>query len=403
MMKILSVSANYPDEYHLWAPWNKRANLAISKLANVEIEVVSPRPYSLPFKFFPYHNMCKIPLREKEEEGMVHYPRFFYLVPKRFFYGITGNFYRSSVSKYVFQNITKPDLVHSHHVYPDGYGMISICKKWGIPLVVDIHGDSLFTRWLNHRILNKKVMKTLNFSGKIICISKNIYSLSRKIGLDEEKLEYIPLGVDIDKFKPRSKDKIREEFSVKENHIILFVGNLNSKKGVYYLLEAFSHVLSKINQKNFVRLVIVGDGPDKKGLLHKSQMLGIKNSITFTGILTGETLWKWYSLSDIFILPSLTEGKPTVINEAMASECAIIATQVGGIPEQVRDGYNGFLVEPKNPDILAKKIIYLLDNENEIIRMGKNSRKRIIEKGWTWEGYAEKVIRVYKDVLYKGD
>ena len=79
----------------------------------------------------------------------------------------------------------------------------------------------------------------------------------------------------------------------------------------------------------------------------------------------------------------------------------IISTNVSGIPEQVKDGYNGFLVEPKDSNMLTEKITCLLNNEDEMIKMGKNSRKRIIEKDWTWEGYARKVKKVYDSVAEK--
>jgi len=334
-MNVLLISSNYPDVFHLWAPWNKRANLAISKINSVKIEVVAPRPLSLPFKFFPYSEMGKVPLVESAEEGIVHYPRFLYPLPKQIFYPFTGDFYRYSVSKYVLKNLEKQDLIHSHHVYPDAYGIISICKKWHIPLIVDIHGDAMFTTKLNQKVFRKKYIETLNFSSKIICISKNIYSLARKNKLDEGKLEIIPLGVDIDKFKPRNKEKIREEFEIKERIIALFVGQLIKRKDVGTLLKAVSK-LDDVCRKE-IKVVIIGSGPDANNLFYLINELDIADIVTLIGQVPEEELLKWYSIADIFVLPSLSEGRPTVINEAMASECAIVAADVSGIPEQIID------------------------------------------------------------------
>ncbi|MCD4664982.1 MAG: glycosyltransferase family 4 protein, partial [Bacteroidales bacterium] len=98
-------------------------------------------------------------------------------------------------------------------------------------------------------------------------------------------------------------------------------------------------------------------------------------------------------------LPSLAEGRPNVIYEAMASECPIVATNVGGIPEQVKNGYNGFLVEPQDFETFAARISYLLDDDEFRIAMGENGRKRLIEKGWTWDNYAKKVLDIYKQVV----
>lgn len=399
-IQVLMVSANYPNAYHLWAPWNKYANVAISKVNTVKIDIVVPRPISLPFSFFPYHEMSKIPRMETAEEGMIYHPRFLYLLPKKIFYGVTGNFFRYSISKYISQNFLKPDIIHAHHVYLDGYGVMPICKKWDMPLVVDIHGDSIFTDDSDFRIVNKRILSTLDFADKIICVSENLYSLAKKAGLNEEKLRYIPLGIDMNKFKPRDKETIRKEFNINEEKIVLFVGQITKEKGIDYLLEAISYINENNHIKN-TRYVITGYGHDAKEFMDLSQTLGIKNIVTFTGPIFGENLFKWYSLADLFVLPSLFEGRPTVINEAMASECAIIGTDVSGIPEQVKEGYNGFLVEPKNPEMLEEKITYLLNNENEMNKMGKNSRKRIVQKGWTWEGYAKKVTDVYKELVLR--
>jgi len=397
LIKVLLASANYPDKYHLWGIWNKMANIAISRCKGIESEIVAPRPYVLPFKFFPYNEIYKIPIKEKSEEGLVHHPRFPYLLPKNIFYPLEGGLYEYFVTKYIAKNLGKKDLIHSHHVYPDGYGLIKICKKWDVPLVVDIHGEKLFTDFLNKRNLGDKFKQVLGFSSKIICISQNIRLLARKIKIPEEKLEYISLGVDINEFKLRDKEKIKQELGLGEEKIILFVGQLIERKGVKYLLEAIPRI-DNLYKKN-CKFVIVGNGPEMKELLNISRKLNIQDITLFVGKVSHEELLKWYSLADIFVLPSLSEGRPIVIYEAMASECAIVATNVSGIPEQIKDGYNGLLVEPRDVNMLAEKISYLLDNENEIIRMGKNSRKRIIEEEWTWEGYAKKVIKVYKEVL----
>lgn len=398
-LKVLLASANYPNKYYNWAPWNKEANIAISKLANVKTEVFAPLPHSLPFKFVPYHQLAEIPLKENSVEGVIHRPRFWYLLPKKIFYGFEGSFYRRSVNEYVPKNVEKPDLVHCHHVYPDGYGFIDTCKKLDVPLVVDVHSPRLFD-YLNQDI-GKKVSDTLNFADKIICISEEIVNLAKKFDIKEEKIEFIPLGVDIDRFKEINKDLIREKFNIGHKKVLLFVGNLNKMKGIEFLIKAI--YMLKDNHKKDLKLIIVGEGPEKQNLINLSENLGIKNIIKFWGVAKGPILQELYSLADIFILPSLSEGRPVVIYEAMASNCAIISTNVGGSSEQVKDGYNGLLVEPKNIDQLTVRINYLLENENLIGKMGENGRKRIAEEGWTWNVYAKKLGKLYEELSFKED
>jgi glycosyltransferase involved in cell wall biosynthesis len=272
--------------------------------------------------------------------------------------------------------------------------MMDVCKKWNAPMVVDIHGDAFFEYMSNRSGPGSRVRATLKFCRKIVCISENIRMLALKAGLEEDKLAFVPLGVDVDRFKPRNKGEIRRELAVSETNTVLYVGQLSRKKGVFDLLQA----ISLIKARGDTRFVIVGDGPEKNRLLRLSKNLGLEGCITFTGPLRGDKLLKWYSLADVFVLPSLSEGRPMVIYEAMASGCAIVGTRISGLPEQVKDNYNGFLVEPADPAMLAEKIERLINDPEEAARMGKNSRSRVFEERLTWGDYADKVKSLYRSL-----
>jgi teichuronic acid biosynthesis glycosyltransferase TuaC len=399
MKKILAASINYPDAFNLWAPWNKEANVAISKVKDITLEVLSPRPFTLPFHWFKYHYFSSIPLTEQGIEGKIHHPRFPYLLPKKIFYPLAGGFYSLFVGGYVKKNIPDIDLIHSHHAYPDGFGLAKVCRKLHCPLVIDIHGSGFFSDWLKQPLLQKKIWNCVNNSSKIICISKKLLSDAVAGGIPEQKLVYIPLGIDVNRFEKSCISDFSPHLNHKhENQLILLsVGHLNTGKGITYLIQAISYLPSDLIKK--CHFIIVGDGPEKANLINQSASLKISDSVTFTGRLVGDNLLGLYSYADVFILPSLSEGRPTVINEAMVSGCAIIASNIDGVPEQVIDGYNGFLVEPGNPRQLANKIRQLVEDENLIRIMGKNSKKKIFDEGITWENYAKKVEKVYTDVI----
>jgi teichuronic acid biosynthesis glycosyltransferase TuaC len=400
-IKVLTVASNFPDMYYQTiAPWSKRQVDAIHKYSSIKVEVIAPRPYTIPLSVFPYNKFYHLPIHTISDTGYpLHFPRFPYLIPKKLFFSVTGDLYSFFISRYILKNIEKPDLIHARFSYLDGYGVLNVCKKWNIPLVIDIRGSVEFEDYYFSILLGKKQRKTIKYANKILCVAQWQVKKGLDLGIPEEKIKCIPMGVDIDKFKPQDKEKIRQDFKISEQKIILFVGQLNKEKGVNYLLEAFSQVVTKSYYRKDVRVIIIGDGSEKENLLNLSKRLGIMNLVTFTGPVIGELLTKWYSLADLFVLPSLTEGRPNVINEAMASECSIIATNICGIPEQVKDGYNGFLVEPKNVEMFTKKISYLLNNEHEMHKMGKNSRRRIIEEDWTWEGYVKRIINVYNELI----
>jgi glycosyltransferase involved in cell wall biosynthesis len=124
----------------------------------------------------------------------------------------------------------------------------------------------------------------------------------------------------------------------------------------------------------------------------------VKEKIIFTGIIPQNLVPYYYAMSDIVVVPSLQEAFGLVVTEAMACGKPVIGTRVGGIPDQIIDGYNGFLVRPRSPEEIAEKIIYLVDNPDEARHMGMNGR-RIVEERFNIEKRVEKIIPIYEEVL----
>ena len=400
-MNVLALASNFPDRFYpTITPWSKLQVDSLCKYTDCNIQVVAPRPHSIPYKLFPYHNFSRLPIREVAELGYsLHFPRYFYLLPKRIFFPLTGISYSNCVTRYCLQNISKPDLVHAKSSYMDGYGALKICKRWDIPLIFDVHGTEEFGEYLQIPIIRKFSQEAISSAKKILCAAKWQVKKGIEIGIPEEKLEYVPLGIDIESNSINFLDKemVKESFGIPSNTILLFIGHLIKRKNVHILLDALSNIDKKIF--NSIQVIIIGEGPEKQRLIRQAINLNIIKNVKFLGSVTDPELKKWYSLADIFILPSLSEGKPTVINEAMVNECAIIASNVNGIPEQVNHGYNGFLFEPNDSKMLSQLINHLVKDTELMKQMGKNSRKKIIADGITWENYAKKVFSIYESVL----
>lgn len=146
---------------------------------------------------------------------------------------------------------------------------------------------------------------------------------------------------------------------------------------------------------------MVGRDDGLKNLEKRAHELKIANYIKFTGPVNHEDIPLWISASDILVLPSLSEGRPNVILEALACEVPVVATDVGGIPELMVDGETGYLVPAKSPDELSRKINKLLDNKNRREKMGEFGRKSIIQRGLTWEAHAKTTVDIYQELLTK--
>jgi len=160
---------------------------------------------------------------------------------------------------------------------------------------------------------------------------------------------------------------------MRENeYIVGYVGRLSEEKGLQYLIEA--GLLLK-GQGEAFKILIIGDGSKRKELEDLAKGKGLENEIIFTGFQND--VEKWLPALDVFVLPSLTEGTPMALLEAMSAGIPPIASAVGGIPKVVEDGVNGFLVAPGDFRMISEKVMALKKNPDHRKRMASESVKLI--------------------------
>jgi len=205
-----------------------------------------------------------------------------------------------------------------------------------------------------------------------------------------------------------SQNQIRAEPKVfyrsRKPHL-LHVGRLSSEKGVAVLLEAVVRLNERLG--SVVELTIAGSGPEETELKKHAKMLGIEANVHFLGYIREDAeLSRLYQNSDIFILPSYTEGVPKVILEAMANGLPVVATSVGGIPEILEDGLNGLLVPPGDAQAICDSVYRLLECSELRMRM----QEAAIETGrmYTLERQTEKIVGILNrhfklDLLLEGN
>jgi glycosyltransferase involved in cell wall biosynthesis len=215
-------------------------------------------------------------------------------------------------------------------------------------------------------------------------------------GVKPSKLEFVPSRCDTRQFDPqrqwKARKQIREKYSVSPTErVILFVGSLSVHKGVTFLLAALVHILRRVED---IVLVVVGSGELEKHLKKLADDLKIGPKIRFCGRVMYGEVPSYMAAADVFVLPSLVEGMPRVILEAMAMELPVVATKVGGNPELVYQGETGLLVEPGNPKQLAEALLYVLEHTEDIQQWGKKARA-LVEKNFSFK----KGIRSYAQLL----
>jgi glycosyltransferase involved in cell wall biosynthesis len=217
-----------------------------------------------------------------------------------------------------------------------------------------------------------------------------------KKGIPEEKLEVIPNGVNVEDFNVSEEgiERMKKKYGL-EGIVVMFAGTVTPRKGVFELMKA----ADILNRKDALFLIVGNLNLDREyaqRVMKYARSKGI--NAKFTGFVPYEDLKALYSACDIFVLPSFEEGDPIALKEALASGKPLIGSKVGGVPMQIRDGWNGFLVEPGNEKQLADRIECLVKNEEERERMGRNSGK-LAEEEFDWRKITEKYLKVYEEVV----
>ncbi len=216
------------------------------------------------------------------------------------------------------------------------------------------------------------------------------------------KVRILPYGVDVKIFHPAiDTGDIRGKYDLGKKPIILFVGRITEHKGVEYLVKAANIVVHGSAYKD-AQFLLVGPGGFRDGMENSPYQAkisgligeyGLQQNLKLLGRIPLDDLIKLYGVSDIFVLPSITEMAPTVVREAMACARPVIATRVGNVTDLLEDGVSGLLIESRNEKQLAEKIIYMADKPAEAQKMGINGRKIIEDR--SWEKTAEKLATIY--------
>ncbi|NJD54145.1 MAG: glycosyltransferase family 4 protein [Candidatus Methanoperedens sp.] len=203
-------------------------------------------------------------------------------------------------------------------------------------------------------------------------------------------------GVDHEQFSPDRKNTAGRFETSKP--VILFSGRFIALKGINILVRAMRYVISKTKCVHFA---FAGPEANRKWVSMFENEGIPPEYYSLLGYIPHARMPEVYSNSSIFVLPSLTESFPFSILEAMSSGVAVIASNVGGVPEIIEDGVDGLLVPPGNSEILAEKLLFLLDNESERIKISKKAREKVLEK-FTSKIMTNQTEKIYEQILNGG-
>jgi glycosyltransferase involved in cell wall biosynthesis len=196
--------------------------------------------------------------------------------------------------------------------------------------------------------------------------------LERECGIPGDKVSVIYNGISLP-YAGKGED-VRWRLGIGLDAIVIgSVARLIPSKGIQHLLDAIPLVKDYCGD---IRFMIVGDGPYEGTLKMRAKDLGVEGDVIFTGYVT--TVWDYLDAMDVFVLPTLSEGLGVSVLEAMAMGKPVVASNVGGIPEIIEHGQNGYLVPPGDAAALASAIIYLIKNAHLRNTFGQKGRERVM-------------------------
>jgi glycosyltransferase involved in cell wall biosynthesis len=293
-------------------------------------------------------------------------------------------------------NEFSPDIVHAHdyrHFTSDLAAMYSRTSKK--PLLMTLHGFFYNTGQFFRNVMSvyDKIFGQLSLktAQRLICVSKRM-ALDRAISGFQSKISIVPNGVPQNMAADcHGHDDFKQKYGVR-NKMILAVGRLSHQKGFEYLIEAHKKILE---ENDDYQLCIVGPDAGSESALR--QLAGEGKSVIFTGAIPRSELLQAYGAADMFVLPSLSEGCPLTLLEAMGFGKPIVATSVGMVPDIIENGRNGVLIAPADTEYLAKGIQEVMNDETfarGIGRSAKDSSRQL------WHDFITKTEDVYDEIAY---
>jgi len=391
-LRVLVFTSQFPS------PENQAAGIfnyqLVRELAQIcAVTVVCPLPWfprwSILRRFRSWYAFAQVP-REYEFRGVhVHSPK--YLIVPRLSGSLQGVlvFLGSMAAVWRLHRQKRFDVINSLWLYPDSVAAGWIAELLSIPMVPTALGCDV-NRMLNEGGKRGQILAMLRRATTIIAVSEELRQNMVFEGIPAEHVSTVPNGVNGGMFFVRDRIQARTELGLpQDRRIVVYVGRLSEEKGLLTLIEAVGRLRS--NRGDFL-VYFVGDGPLLDDMQARVQTLGLSEIVRFAGKQDHTAVANWFGACDVFCLPSLREGCPNVVLEALSSGRPVVASRVGGIPDLVRED-TGILVEPEHVDGFARAL-------DAALRRIWNE-KQIAESmvGFTWRAAAESYQLAYRNSI----
>lgn len=265
-----------------------------------------------------------------------------------------------------------------------------VYKNYKIPYVIFIHGGGMYT-WRRKKIQQHFFQS----ADTIIAVSENIKTEYEK--RCRKKIIVMPNLIPF-KHSQDSKIELLEKHNLKNNIIIFYLGTIKKIKGIEDLIEAFMNLGLEYVQDKKVKLIICGNGPLKKSLEERVDLMGFKEDIKFLGYIDERKKLEYLKISDIYVIPSHFEAQSLSLLEAMFNKLPIVGSDTMGINNLIHEGDNGLLFPVGDTNVLKNKLRLLIEDENLRLNLGTKSAE-YYNKHFNYDEWLKKLIEIYESSL----
>jgi len=387
-MKLLLFSGYFPNGADpVRGTFNLQQARALSRYC--EVGVVAPIQW-FPVKLWHGAGPSAAPYFETIHGLPTWHPRYV-LTP-----GIARDTYPAQMAAAVLPRLARIrkefrfDAILATWAFPDVVVGAMASKLLGVPLLAKVHGSDINVQSQYPR-RRKQIRQAMDRAHRVLAVSGALRGKLMELGVPEEKILVHHNGVDSDRFQPRDAREARRELGLTPSgKHVLYVGYLVEAKALHVLLEAVAG-LRKEGRLDFTTH-LVGCGPLEADLKGRAEALGVTDAVHFHGRRPHDEVPRWMAAADLFCLPSVREGCPNVILEALASGRPVVATRVGGIPELVSEG-TAMLVPPSDPGALGNAL------SDALSRPWDAGTLRASVSGYSWDTSARALYEAALEAL----
>lgn len=390
-MRILAFSSLFPnsvDPTHGIFVYRRTSTKTM--IHGTEVQVIAPVPFAPKwFKSKRWGQFARIPGTEQLGRLRVHHPRY-PLLPRISMplHGLLMFLGTYALARRLHRQ-TPFDCIEAHYVYPDGFAAVLLGKLMRLPVVVSALGTdiNLFSTFPTIRPL---VRWTLNNASGIIAVSLALKRRMIELGVDENKIQFIGNGVDIELFRLTDRNHARRALGLPEDgNILVSVASLRKAKGQQHVINALSGIASRYPG---LRLYLLGEGDYRKTLEHLVQQRSLQGRVFLVGNRNNDEIPLWFNAADVSILASSREGWPNVVLESLACGTPVIGTPVGQIPEIISSDQLGIVAE-QDPASLASAIEAALGRRWDRMALMNFAHSR------PWKAVALESLHYFNEVL----